>query len=185
MATKEAQREYQKLWVARRRADWFKNKSCALCGSQENLELDHIDPSTKVHHAVWSWSEQRRSAELAKCRHLCAVCHMEKTKNDLRKMDVLAYLRRSDPEGTAWCSGCQEWFPVEHFNKNRSKRRGVGNYCRSCVRVRNSKRGTKGRQAALSGCNPEIRKDVAGSTPAVPTTFVLGLLRGRVELVPR
>lgn len=85
MRTKEEQREYQRKWMAKRRADWFADKSCAACGSKEKLELDHVDPSTKVTHAVWSWSEARRTEELAKCQALCEDCHLEKTKEQLRR----------------------------------------------------------------------------------------------------
>ena len=53
-ATKELQRAYQREWMARRRAAWFADKSCVRCGSTERLEIDHVDRSTKVTHALWS-----------------------------------------------------------------------------------------------------------------------------------
>ena len=80
MATKEAQREYQRTWMAKRRSDWFsENGPCVVCGSWDNLELDHIDPQTKVSHRIWSWAKSRRNAELAKCQVLCTKCHDLKT----------------------------------------------------------------------------------------------------------
>ena len=48
-------RDYQRQWVARRRAEFFAGKACVRCGSQERLELDHIDPKLKVAHQIWSW----------------------------------------------------------------------------------------------------------------------------------
>lgn len=66
-------------WMAKRRATWFEGKSCTSCGSQTDLELDHIDPSKKVDHKVWSWSDERRKRELAKCQVLCHDCHVIKT----------------------------------------------------------------------------------------------------------
>ena len=52
----EKQKEYQRNWLAKRRADWFsENGPCINCGSWDNLELDHIDPSTKVDNKIWSW----------------------------------------------------------------------------------------------------------------------------------
>src|SRR4030081_2007122 len=83
MPTKELQREYQRLWIARRRAAYFKDKSCVDCGSKESLQLDHIDRTTKVDHRIWSWSEERRSEELEKCTVRCQPCHQIKTNNDL------------------------------------------------------------------------------------------------------
>lgn len=80
-ATREEQREYQRKWIARRRSAWLSaNGPCVKCGSTEHLEVDHIDPETKVNHNVWSWKEERRLGELAKCQILCYDCHKNKTR---------------------------------------------------------------------------------------------------------
>lgn len=77
---KEQQRAYQREFCAKRRRDWLAaNGPCRKCGSFEQLEVDHVDPETKVHHNVWSWSKARREAELAKCQVLCRQCHQRKT----------------------------------------------------------------------------------------------------------
>lgn len=76
---KEKQREYQREWIAARRSAFFEDKSCASCGSVENLEIDHIDPKTKVASAIWSWRQERRDQELSKCQVLCHSCHRTKT----------------------------------------------------------------------------------------------------------
>lgn len=65
--------------MRRRRADFFDGKACAHCGSYERLELDHVDPTKKVTHRVWSWSAKRRAVEIAKCQVLCHACHLAKT----------------------------------------------------------------------------------------------------------
>ena len=83
MPTREAQLEYQRQWMANRRAAYFEDKSCVRCGSVEELRLDHIDPKEKVSHRIWSWKKERREAELAKCQVLCEPCHKEKTREDL------------------------------------------------------------------------------------------------------
>lgn len=82
LADKTALREYQREWIAERREAFFAGKSCAECGSTDQLELDHIDPSLKVTHRIWSWSAPRRNAELAKCQVLCADCHLLKTVSE-------------------------------------------------------------------------------------------------------
>lgn len=87
MKTKEAQREYQKEWVRKRREAYFGDKSCVQCGSTDRLELDHIDRATKVSHNVWSWSEARRNEELAKCQVLCYDCHKAKTKSEVETFE--------------------------------------------------------------------------------------------------
>ena len=75
----ERQREYQRQWIARRRNEFFKGKVCVKCGSTTDLRLDHIDPTKKVSHSIWSWSRSRRESELAKCQVLCHPCHVKKT----------------------------------------------------------------------------------------------------------
>lgn len=74
-----AQREYQRLWMRRRRNKFFAGKVCVQCGATDRLELDHIDPAEKSTHNIWSWSAKRRATELAKCQVLCSDCHLEKT----------------------------------------------------------------------------------------------------------
>lgn len=68
--------------MAKRRTAWFvENGPCVDCGSDENLRLDHKDASQKVSHRIWSWSDDRRLAELAKCVVRCYPCHIVKTNN--------------------------------------------------------------------------------------------------------
>lgn len=95
---RSCQREYQRangqaakgMAAARkRRADWMAaNGPCRHCGSWEELELDHIDPSTKnpvlrsPSNAIWRWGDEKRNEELAKCQPLCASCHLKKTVDE-------------------------------------------------------------------------------------------------------
>lgn len=107
MANKDAQREYQRQWIARRRVEYFADKVCAECGTADGLELDHKDPAQKVSHSIWSWSAERRTAELAKCQVLCHDCHWRKT---------LAHDRKRTDHGRAGmyangcrCASCRDW----------------------------------------------------------------------------
>src|SRR5690348_7168168 len=77
-------RNYRREWFKRRRDEWFAGKCCVICGSTDRLEADHIDPSTKDPQlkkgtSLWSWSDKRREAELAKCQVLCHEHHLAKT----------------------------------------------------------------------------------------------------------
>jgi len=77
---KKKQREYQRVWKDARRKKWLaENGPCVKCGSWRELEVDHIDPKTKTMHRLWTYSEARRIAELAKCQILCRSCHKKKT----------------------------------------------------------------------------------------------------------
>jgi hypothetical protein len=75
---KDTQKEYQRLWMQKRRRNYFKDKRCSKCESTKRLEIDHIDPKTKVANAIWSWSLARREKELRKCQVLCYFCHKKK-----------------------------------------------------------------------------------------------------------
>lgn len=80
---KEYLRQYQKEWMRKRRQDWLDlNGPCAHCGSDQNLEVDHINPATKTMQpaAIWSRRQEIRDAELAKCQVLCEECHKIKSK---------------------------------------------------------------------------------------------------------
>ncbi len=45
---------YQVKWIQNRRNKWLiDNGPCKKCGTWLNLEVDHIDPTTKVSHNVW------------------------------------------------------------------------------------------------------------------------------------
>jgi hypothetical protein len=83
---KALQQNYQNNWRQQRRLQWIADHGpCRQCGSFLRLEVDHIDPSTKVDHNVWSWAQKRRENELAKCQVLCHSCHKSKTVAALRK----------------------------------------------------------------------------------------------------
>lgn len=54
---------------------------CARCPTVDDLQFDHIDPTTKIMTIakMWTANEQRFQAELAKCQLLCQSHHLEKT----------------------------------------------------------------------------------------------------------
>lgn len=76
-------RQYVRERSARLRAEWLHQYGpCRSCGSSQNLEVDHIDRSTKVTNSVWAWGRERREAELSKCQVLCIGCHKLKTRTE-------------------------------------------------------------------------------------------------------
>ncbi len=54
---------------------------CVHCGTNKNLEFDHIIPGTAKYRiaVMYEWSAKRIIEELNKCQLLCADCHMIKT----------------------------------------------------------------------------------------------------------
>jgi hypothetical protein len=93
-ARREYLRNYQRQWMADRRTAWFANKSCGKCGSTHELHIHHRDPAEKVSNRVWSWSEPRRLAELAKCEVLCRSCHEEHHAAQLRRHGTVSRYRK-------------------------------------------------------------------------------------------
>jgi 5-methylcytosine-specific restriction endonuclease McrA len=82
--TGNQKREYQNAWMQRRRQEWIDSQGgkCKHCGSAEELEVDHIDASTKSMNPaqIWGRCKEAREVELAKCQVLCKPCHLEKRK---------------------------------------------------------------------------------------------------------
>jgi len=67
-----------------RRNAWLnENGPCVYCGGCDTLEVDHINPETKVSHRIWLWGDKRREDELSKCQVLCRKCHLEKSRKEL------------------------------------------------------------------------------------------------------
>ena len=77
----QAKNDYQNAWMQRRRSLGIKilGGKCEACGATTALEVDHVNPDTKVSHRIWSWSWNRILRELAKCQLLCHDCHLKKT----------------------------------------------------------------------------------------------------------
>jgi hypothetical protein len=80
---KDRSRMMKRIYAERRSA-WIKSQGgkCIKCGSDKFLQADHIDPSTKIHHSFWTWSEARRELELSKCQLLCRACHFDKSHRE-------------------------------------------------------------------------------------------------------
>lgn len=91
MKTRKDYNEYMRDYMLRRyhermnQARAFLGGKCAKCGDVNDLELDHIDRSTKSFTigSLWSVNKEKFWAEVRKCQLLCLKCHAEKTLVDL------------------------------------------------------------------------------------------------------
>lgn len=94
---------------------------CWKCMSTENLEFDHIDPSTKcfeisgVYASLYSYTEDQMIEELRKCQLLCHKCHAKKTTVENRKLDPIQirYIRKLYKSGKWTMSNIAERFKVD------------------------------------------------------------------------
>lgn len=82
---KDKQRAWQNAWMKKRRQVWIEENGPCACGSEVDLEIHHKDPTKKVTHRVWSWRQDRRLKELAKCIVECKQCHRGKHNEEMRK----------------------------------------------------------------------------------------------------
>lgn len=107
--SKEDHRIYQLNWIKNRRKEFFdKHGPCIKCGSDNRLELDHIDPALKVSHKIWSWSWEKIYAEAAKCQILCYDCHKEKisSENKERNKNLIIHGTYSRYRAGCRCLDC-------------------------------------------------------------------------------
>lgn len=115
--------DYKSEWRKRTRS-WALNTlggRCSVCGGVEELEFDHIDPSTKeieISVAIRDgWGKSRLGAELKKCQLLCKSHHLEKTSRHGENTGG-GWNKISDPEHGTWamytnfkcrCEECRKW----------------------------------------------------------------------------
>jgi len=78
--------KYNRALFAKRRAILRAHLGgrCAVCGSVDDLQFDHIDPSTKRFKVASGLGRSMKALleEAAKCQLLCVACHREKTSRE-------------------------------------------------------------------------------------------------------
>lgn len=103
---------------SQRRMEFFMGKCCEECGSTENLELHHRDPSTKITSTIFSRGATLREEELAKCAVLCVKCHKRHT------LTLQRGPRTEHGTHTRYRSGCRcQQCKTAHTESNKEYRR--------------------------------------------------------------
>lgn len=106
---KKRSRSWRKKYMRRYNKDrrterWVKavemlGGACTECGSKDNLQFDHIDPSTKKLHIgqqiTGSWPEIE--AELQKCQLLCYPCHKIKSAKESSDFNRTNFVGEDSP----------------------------------------------------------------------------------------
>jgi 5-methylcytosine-specific restriction endonuclease McrA len=83
---------------------------CVKCGAIDDLEFDHIDPSTKekLVSRLAYYSLERFLTEVAKCQLLCPACHSDKTRIDLGQKDAKLTHGTLSSYRYCKCSACRQ-----------------------------------------------------------------------------
>ena len=124
---REYMREYQRKWMAARRAKAIETLGgrCAWCGSTDRLEIDHIRPARADGYrspggGMWSWAWDRILAELGKCWLLCHECHRVKTRDDMP--DILHGTPSMWHNLRCRCQLCRDWMAASKRDYRARKR---------------------------------------------------------------
>lgn len=116
-------KEQLKIQYDQRRNEVFSGKVCVICGSSEKLELDHIISSTKIHHAIWAWTQERYEAELDKCQILCHECHLDKSSIEISGHKPYEHGTNMEYRRGCRCYDCRLW--KSQYRQNLKSRGGV------------------------------------------------------------
>ena len=115
---KEKSNEYHRNRIAKTRSDFLSGKSCVKCGSEKELEIDHIKREDKISHRIWSWSKERREKELKKCQILCVLCHREKTVSEMSIKHCYNWYKTKKCR----CEVCAQSYRLYRDRQNQKKR---------------------------------------------------------------
>lgn len=89
---KETHRNYMNEQNDRRRTAAIQSLggACVICGTTNNLDFDHVDPTTKLFtiSSGLSRTESVFWAEVAKCQLLCRPHHVEKSSSEISEAQL-------------------------------------------------------------------------------------------------
>lgn len=101
--------------------------ACVICGTKEDLELDHILRSEKSFNIsqMWSISQEKFDAELSKCQLLCHTCHVAKNTWEIGEKAAIRTHGTLSSYRYCKCAICKKAYSdYWQTYKPRKKRRG-------------------------------------------------------------
>jgi hypothetical protein len=120
--------DYQKKRYYERRAYAIEKLGgkCVICGSTEDLQLDHIIPADKEFQIsqIWSYSKEKFDAELAKCQLLCPIDHRAKNLFDAQKKSAMLIHGTLSSYRYCKCKLCRKAYSDywKKYSKGKTKR---------------------------------------------------------------
>lgn len=127
------QREYQRLYQSNlyhkrmNIAREILGGVCVVCGTRENLEMDHVNSSEKSFGIAQGYSRKDFLEEVAKCQLLCRKHHNLKTIESLDNPQMVSV--NKDVHGSGYmyiqkkcrCALCKTWY---YFYKHKEVKYG-------------------------------------------------------------
>ena len=109
---------HREYWPKRRaKVLAFLGECCVKCGSDQQLEIDHVDPAEKAFHIGVSMSlTEKVKQELTKCQLLCQTCHQAKTSQENVAKGLHGSYRKYYKHKCR-CQQCCDWH--ESYNNQR------------------------------------------------------------------
>ena len=125
MPSNEYMREYVLRRYYRRRREVVEKLGgrCAVCGSTDDLEIDHIDATKKsfsLAKALAGMAKERLDLEVAKCQLLCFTHHVEKSIVESGKKSARGTHGTLSSFRYCKCALCKE--AKNSYNKSRKGR---------------------------------------------------------------
>ena len=127
-------------------AQRLKEDICFKCGKL----IQTVDDLSIEHKQPW----ENRSSELFWDLGNIAFSHLDCNRQHSFSKDAL---KKTGPEGTAWCSVHKQFLPIEKFWKNPNNWNGVARSCAECMTKQDSR---------INHAN-YIRKDLRASSVTV------------------
>lgn len=97
---------------------------CVECGSEDDIQIDHIDPATKSFNISTNWGKPKAvlMEELKKCQLLCRSCHKRKSDEEQRNREHGTWGTYRNRK--CRCAKCREF--VSAYMREYRKRRRKG-----------------------------------------------------------
>lgn|SRR5665647_547759 len=127
MAYTEEQRNYHRAYyhIRRKKLTDYLGGVCVICGMNENLHFDHVDPAKKSFEIKSNLTlNDIVKAELDKCQLLCEYHHKQKTSQEnsgFTHGSMYAWMKKKCP-----CPVCNQAKWLWNDKRNVTRRKGSG-----------------------------------------------------------
>lgn len=116
----EKQRAFQLNWITARKQKYLQQLCCCFfCGSHDQIEIHHIDPTMKESHKIWSWTDDKIELELRKCVAMCHQCH--KRFHLLMKRKAFQHGTLGAYDAGCRCADCRNAKSIDRQNRKLRK----------------------------------------------------------------